>query len=75
MSETFLIRTTGGPHPGTRFTDDSQYPWPLPDRLGDDGGFYRKIRESGLPAMPDDSHVIRGAEYEWVEVPGLTPSS
>lgn len=67
MSERFLIRTLGGPHPGTRVTPDcDRWSWPLPDDLNDDGGHYRKIRESDLPPMPEDGYVVRGAEYEWM---------
>lgn len=67
MSEQFLIRTKGGPHPGTRAVD--VYPWPLPDVLAVPGepGYYKKSSESQLPPMPADGRVLRGAEYEWVE--------
>jgi hypothetical protein len=61
MSETFLIRTKGGPHPGTR---GSPGPWPLPTTLPDDAeAEYVKVQESKLPeAFPG---IVRGALYEW----------
>lgn len=62
---TYLIRTTGGPHPGDR---QHPGPWPLPDRLEDEGGFYRKVGESQL--TEDHPHVMRGAQYEWVAEAG-----
>lgn len=46
-------------------------PWPLPDTVlvqmedGEPDGFYHKVSESGLPPMDPDSHVIRGATFEW----------
>jgi len=61
VSEQYLVRTVGGPHPGDRV---SQGPWPLPDSLPDEGGQYVKVSESQLP--PDLSpHVMRGAQYHW----------
>lgn len=67
MSERVLLKTVGGPHPGTRIVDTSVMPWPLPDELPDpdSGGVYRKTTESQLPEMPSDGHVMRGAEYAW----------
>jgi hypothetical protein len=65
MSETLLIRTEGGPHPGTRFTESPPFSWPLPATLPDAGGRYVKVTESSLPAMGDGVRLLRGAEYEW----------
>ena len=39
--------------------------WPLPELLLTEGGAYIKVSESALPPMPEGSHVLRGAEYEW----------
>lgn len=63
-AERFLLRTVGGPAEGTRVVPG---PWPLPDELqaAQFGGVYRKRSESDLPPQADDSHVMRGAEYEW----------
>jgi hypothetical protein len=63
--ETFLVRTEGGPHPGTRMADEAEWPWPLPDQLNDEGGRYVKISESDLPPQPEESRVLRGARYRW----------
>jgi hypothetical protein len=59
--ETFLIRTSGGPIPGT--SEARGTTWPLPDVLPYPGGEYRKTGESLLP--PDLPHVLRGAIYTW----------
>lgn len=59
----YVIRTNGGPHPGTR---SHPGPWPLPDRLEDEGGHYAKTSESQLPPeMDEHPNIMRGAEYEW----------
>lgn len=65
--EPFLIRTVGGPAPGTRVSAAGEYDWPLPPTLNVPGetGRYVKKSESQLPAQAPDSHVVRGAEYEW----------
>lgn len=65
MSEEFLIRTVGGPYPGTRIHPG---PWPLPRELPDPRrrGKYVKKSESQMPPMPEGGHIMRGAEYEWV---------
>lgn len=72
--EPFLIRTEGGPYPGTRTVylgdpDDLGHPitWPLPELLWAGDGAYRKTLESCLPPQPEGSHVVRGATYIWVE--------
>jgi hypothetical protein len=70
MSENFLIRTDGGPHPGTRVADPSVMSWPPPDSLPDDGGRYVKVSQSELPTLPPGSRVMRGARYEWQPDPG-----
>jgi hypothetical protein len=67
MSETVVLRTIGGPHPGSRYVDTATMPWPLPDKLPDENGYYRKTSESQLPPQTRDSHVMRGAEYHWIE--------
>jgi hypothetical protein len=67
VPESFLIRTKGGPRPGTKVAGD--WTWPLPELLLAEGGAYIKVRESALPPMPDGGRVLRGAEYEWQ--PGL----
>jgi len=61
--EQFLLRTVGGPHPGSRV---SPGPWPLPAELLDEGGKYVKESESQLPPQPPDGHLMRGAQYIWV---------
>lgn len=68
MSERFLIRTIGGPLPATRVIEAAEMSWPLPETLDDPEGrgHYRKVSESQLPPQPEGSHVMRGAEYEWV---------
>jgi hypothetical protein len=66
--ELFLIRAEGGPAAGTRVVDDPTWEWPLPDTLdGPPGssGRYVKVSESQLDPQPRESHVIRGALYEW----------
>lgn len=72
MSERFLIRTVGGPFPGTRVASDNEYAWPLPDVLEDPEmrGVYRKGTESKLPPQEPDSHIMRGAEYFWEPADG-----
>lgn len=59
--EIFLIRTVGGPVPGTTQARGAE--WPLPDVLWAPGGKYRKTSESHLP--PDLTYVLRGAVYVW----------
>lgn len=72
-AETFLIRTKGGPHPGDRYCKEGDewgfgvVAWPLPEKLPDHTGYYRKVSESQLPPQAPDSRVKRGAQYEWVE--------
>lgn len=65
--ERFLLRTTGGPEPGTRIIDQQTtgYTWPLPDVIVTTGGEYHKTTESQLPPQPRDSHVLRGVTYDW----------
>ncbi len=63
MPERFLVRTQGGPRPGTRVTDG--WTWPLPDLLLAEDGCYVKKQESDLPPQPEGSRLMRGAEYEW----------
>jgi hypothetical protein len=63
VPEHFLVRTKGGPNPGTRVAEG--WAWPLPELLLANGGQYIKVSESQLQAMPDDSHLLRGAEYRW----------
>jgi hypothetical protein len=65
VTETFFIRTEGGPHPGTRVVDSDQFPWPLPGILNDSGGKYIKMSESNLEPQEKDSPVKRSARYEW----------
>jgi hypothetical protein len=70
--EQFTVRTVGGPNPGTYVTNDIVLGWPLPDILVVDekneaGGHYQKVSESQMPPMSETDHVIRGAQYEWVE--------
>jgi len=65
MAETFFIRTEGGPHPGTRVVDETQYPWPLPGILRDEGGVYVKASESGAPPQSGGSRIVRSARYQW----------
>jgi hypothetical protein len=65
VSEAFLIRTVGGPFPGDRICEG--WSWPLPETLDDpeQRGIYRKVSESDLPPQAANSHVMRGAQYEW----------
>jgi hypothetical protein len=65
MAEPFFIRTEEGPHPGTRIVDETQYPWPLPGILGDEGGAYVKVSESDAPPQEAGSRLIRAACYRW----------
>jgi|KBSMisStandDraft_5_1062788.scaffolds.fasta_scaffold1148476_2 hypothetical protein len=72
--EPLLIRTEGGPYPGTRTVyigaegDGGELiAWPLPELLWAHTGAYRKILESCLPPQEEGSHVVRGATYTWVE--------
>lgn len=65
IPEIFLIKTEGGPHPGTRITDETQYPWPLPGILGDTGGAYVKVSESNAAPQEPGSRLVRGALYQW----------
>lgn len=77
--ERFLLRFCGGQFAGTHIVREGEvylyasttepetyWSWPLPDHLVAPGGIYRKVAESQLPPQPADSHVVRGAEYEWV---------
>lgn len=65
MAETFIIKTEGGPHPGDRVVDETQYPWPLPGILRDAGGIYLKVSESQAPPQVDGSRLVRAAFYQW----------
>lgn len=65
MAEVFFIKTEGGPHPGVRVTDDTQFPWPLPGFLPDRGGRYVKVAESTAPSQAEGSRLIRAARYRW----------
>lgn len=66
-NEQFLLRTVGGPHPGSRVVTNGKdnFTWPLPEALLCEGGTYVKTSESQLPAILDSQHVARGAEYKW----------
>lgn len=66
MPETFIITTDGGPHPGDRIVDETQYPWPLPGILKDAGGAYFKIAESQAPPQEEGSRLVRAAFYQWL---------
>jgi hypothetical protein len=66
VPEKFLIDTDGGPHPGVRIVDETQYPWPLPGILGAEGGGYVKVSESSAPPQEEGSHFVRGARYRWL---------
>ncbi len=61
--ERFLVRAEGGPNGGTRVAEG--WTWPLPELLLAEGGSYIKRSESDLPPQDADSHVVRGAQYEW----------
>jgi hypothetical protein len=63
MAERYLVRTSGGPNPGTRVADG--WAWPLPELLLAEAGAYVKTGESQLPPMAEDSGLLRGAEYRW----------
>jgi len=63
MGERFLVRTEGGPNPGTRVAEG--WAWPLPELLLAAGGAYVKVSESQLPPMGEDSNLLRGAQYRW----------
>lgn len=62
-TESFLVRTAGGPRPGTRVAEGWERP--LPELLMTEGGQYVKVSESSLEPQAEDSHVMRGAEYRW----------
>ena len=66
MPEPLFIRTVGGPHPGTRVTDVSQFGWPLPGMLADAGGTYFKVSESNAPPQEEGSRLVRSALYRWM---------
>ncbi len=71
MAEQFLIKTTGGPYPGTRLVPEEIYPWPLPEILPMDptkeyDGVYCKVSEGSATPYNNHQHVLRGAKYEWV---------
>lgn len=70
MAERFLIRTSGGPNPGTRVIDG--WIWPLPFLVLAEDGQYIKTGESSLPPQDDDSSLLRGAEYHWQAGPATT---
>lgn len=67
MTETFLLRTEGGPCDGeTRVATSDVMPWPLPDVLKyDASGRYVKAAESVLPPQLPGSGTARGATYRW----------
>ncbi len=65
MAERLLVRTQGGPNPGTRVAEG--WAWPLPELLLTEGGSYVKVSESRLPPMGEGSQLLRGAEYRWQE--------
>jgi hypothetical protein len=65
MAEPFFIKTEGGPNPGTRIVDETQYPWPLPGILRDVGGNYIKVSQSDLSPQEPGSRVVRSARYRW----------
>lgn len=74
VMEHFLIRTSGGPMPGGRVLDAESWSWPSPEVLPlpqdfAEQGEYRKVSNSQLPPTPG-THVIRGAQYEWVPAEG-----
>jgi len=60
--EYFVIRTKGGPFPGSRVVDSNLFEWPLPEILDmpeeiDFGGYYEKKNESSLPPQKLGSHL------------------
>lgn len=67
MSETILLRLTGGPRAGQNFVPLVLFgQWPLPETLY--GETYKKINESKLTAaQANHPNVMRGVEYKWVE--------
>jgi hypothetical protein len=66
VAEQFIIVTDGGPHPGERVVDETQYPWPLPGILKDAGGAYFKVSESQAPPQEEGSRLVRSALYRWL---------
>jgi hypothetical protein len=68
--EELIVRFHGGPRDGATWrTSVARAGWPLPEVARPAGatGEYVKVRESELPPQGPDSHLIRGAEYEWKE--------
>jgi len=66
MVEAFLIKTEGGPHPGTMVVDSDHFPWPPPGFISDVGGKYIKVSES--PDPPSElgrMRTARVATYQW----------
>lgn len=66
MPERLMVRTEGGPNPGTKLSD--KWDWPLPELLLADGGWYVKVSEGDLYCEA----ATRGARYEWQ--PGDAPA-
>ena len=63
-TEQFAVRFDGGPWSGTHTT---RGPWPLPEVIvPSPEGKYVKRSESQLPPQSEGTHLMRGAEYEWV---------
>lgn len=70
MAETVLIRTKGGPLDGeTRMVSTDIVPWPFPETLPYPfaQGSYVKHTESALTVQEEESHLLRGATYLWIE--------
>jgi hypothetical protein len=63
VPERFLIRTEGGPRPGSIVT--AACGWPLPALLLAEGGQYVMISEIQPSPEQDQSEALRGAEYRW----------
>lgn len=72
MSQPDMLQFKGGPLDGKRFVAPE---WPPPEELPidrliadyDDDGAYVRLNYSKLPPQPEESPLIRGAEYEWRE--------
>lgn len=72
MAEKILVKAIGGPKDGeTRVFElgEAGWVWPPPMCVYVPGysGFYKRESYSNLPEEPRNPHVMRGAQYQWVE--------
>jgi hypothetical protein len=72
MAEKILVKTVGGPADNdTRVIDRGEVGWawppPLNFRIPGYNGVYVRETFSSLPELDEGSHIMRGAQYQWVE--------